>query len=250
MAFIDPQRSWDRFIASQGRPTRERFDALFAAGDRDGIVALALPLIRKFNRSPKHLRDDIEAFAIGEVVKAVDTLLARTNENPGSYIIDVIRGAIQEARYGSSIDAQQCSPSTERIYRPRPRKSDSERDRLISQLQQQGCSEAMIQAELDSRGFDQPKVVNRECEWPLVPHEETGEPILADFGATDSADEWGHVVELFEAGVLTEADVQLIDAKMQGFTNDECASIFAENVSTTTTRLRRIKTKIQRHDQE
>lgn len=253
---IDPAAGWEQLVASQPAPTRELFDSLFKAGDRDKIITATLPLIRQYNaKTPLNIREDVEAFAVMKVVEAVDRLLQQPNTNPGSYIIGVIRGAIHAARFGESVEAQQCSPSTQRIYRPKERDTDAECDALIRQLQQQGCSERMTDSELALRGFDRSRVMRLEGEWP---HKKargedghfTGERVPMEFGAPDpSNDDWGHLVELFEAGVIDDSEMQLLDAKLQGFTNAECASIFSAHVSTITARLTRIAQKIQDHQE-
>jgi len=244
MKSIDPSRAINRLVSEQPQPTRQRFDALFAAGDREAIVLATLPLIRKYNRStPKHLKDDVESYAVGEVVKAVDRLLARQNANPGSYLTDVVRHAIHSARYGETTDAQQCSPSTQRLYQPRPRKSDAERDTLVAKLQQQGCSPQMIEAELSARGWDQSRILLHESEWPMVPHVETGEPVLADFGESPASnDDW----ELLEE-ICTDEELLILQLLSHGHTREYVGRAVNLHASTITKKLAAIRAKVQRH---
>ena len=254
---FDPDLGWNRLVASQPAPTRELFDELFAAGDREKIILSCLHLIRRFNTAPKHLREDVEMFVIGEVTREVDLLLQKPNDNPGSYLIDVIRGAVYEAKFGTRKAARDCVSTNRRIYRPRPRPTDAERNALVRKLERQGQSPQMIEAELQAAGFDQSRIITNECEWPSakVRGEDdkhyTGERSFAEFGADDpSNDDWQHLAELYQANVLNDSDMQLLDALSQGFTQNECADIFSANVSTIKARLTRIKAKVQSHEDD
>jgi DNA-directed RNA polymerase specialized sigma24 family protein len=252
---IDPDASWEQLVSSQLPPSRELFDQLFAEGDREKIILATLPLIRRLNKNTKQsIREDVEAFAVMKVVEAVDRLLERPNENAGSYLLTTIRGAIHDARYGCSVEAQQCSPSTDRIYKPRKRKTDAKRDALIRDLERQGCSPRMIESELSLHGFDRSRIVTPEAEWP---HEQSrdqdqhfGEKVPMEFGRCDpNNDDWEHLIELHEAGVLTDDDMALLDCLMQGFTQDEAADVFSTSLSTIKTRLKRIQQAIHNHDE-
>jgi DNA-binding CsgD family transcriptional regulator len=253
---FNPNASWEKLVASQPAPTRENFDTLFAAGDRDAIILACLPLIKKYNTAPAAIREDVELYVLGEITREVDRMLQHPNANPGSYLIDEIRHAIHEAKFGTGKEARDCVSSNRRIYRPRPKASDPKRDKLIRKLELDGCSASMIEAELSSRGWDQSRVVEVEAQWPDEKargsdgHFTCGH-VAFDPGACDqSTDDWTTLAELHEAGILTDADIDLIDFLAAGNSHNEAAKELGCNVSTITTRLRKIKAKVQRHTSE
>lgn len=242
---IDPNAKWEQLIQSQASPTRELFDKLFAEGNEEKIILAVVPLIRKYNRGTrKAIKEDVECYAITEVATEIKKLLARPNANPGSYLIDVVRHAIHKAKFGTHIEARDCVSTNQRIYRPRKRESDAERNAFIRKLESQGRSAAMIEAELSSRGWDQSKLVDVESEWPMVTDVD-GERWLAEFGETEPTtnDDWQTLSEL-----CTEQEMQLLECLAQGHTHAEAAEVFDVSISTIKKRLAAIRAKVQRSE--
>jgi len=251
---FDPSVRWEQLVASQSSPSRERFVELFQAGDREQIILATVPLIRKFNKGTQQaIKDDVECYAITEVAKAVDELLRHPNSNPGSYLIDVIRHAIHSARFGVSKEARDCVSSDLRIYRPRKRESDAERDVLIAKLELDGCSLQMIDAELQAKGFDRDRIVNTESAWPTAKvrgkddKHFTGEHVSAEFGAEQPAvdDRWELLAELCD-----EDELELLTMLAAGMTRDEAAEELNCHEQTITRKLAAIRAKVQRHENE
>jgi hypothetical protein len=249
MKDIDPTAHWERLVASQPAPTRELFDSLFQAGDRDKIICACIPQIRRFNkRTPKAIREDVEFYAIGEVTKEVDRLLQHPNANPGSYLIDCIKHSIHAARFGVSKEARDCVSSNKRLYRPRKRKSDDKRDALIAKLELAGFSESMIETELSSRGWDRPRIVENESAWPSEKVRGsdahfTGERIAAEFGVPQPAvdDRWELLSE-----VCDESEMLMLELLSHGYDRTYVAEELGVHESTITNRVAAIRAKVQR----
>lgn len=249
MKQINPDAQWERLVSAQAKPSRKLFDTLFVEGDREAIILATLPLIRRFNNSPKAIRDDVEMYAVGKVTKAVDELLQKPNTNPGSYLLDVIIGAIHEAKFGTGKEARDCVSTNRRIYRPRPKPTDAERKKLVRKLELDGCSEAMIRAELESRGLDQSRIVTTETEWPSSKVREdghyTGERTLAEFGAEQPVvdDRWELLGEICE-----DDELLILELLSHGHTHEYVAEALGVHETTITKRLATIRAKVQRHE--
>jgi hypothetical protein len=247
---VDPELLWaaDRQRMELNPPTKELFVELFSryqatAHDnerkaiRERIVLEATNIVRTVVASHVRLTgqgwafDDLESTATIAAIEAIDALLVRTdNSNPGSYIWDAVHGAVVEP--DSDLHSRQ-----HRIVKPRGEKGKHVRtESPWPQGSKTRDSDKMFgeREEFDPSG--QRKGQHRN-----------GKPL---HGADPSNDDlgWGHLVELFEAGVIDDREIQLMDALCQGFTYAECANIFSSHVSSITARVAGIKEKIQAHE--
>ena len=136
---IDPQAAWNK---EKPKPlTDEEWADLFTAGDRDAIILACIPMIDRENRKThKSIREDVAQFALLRATKVVDRLLAKPHPVPQAYLCTAIRGAISQAKVGTTVEARDCVSTPIRRTKPEPRPTDSERDHLVAKWRTEGMS--------------------------------------------------------------------------------------------------------------
>ena len=78
---------------------------------------------------------------------------------------------------------------------------------------------------------------------------QNGKPIESAACVNRSSDDlWQTAIDLFEAGHLTDQQMTIIDAKLQGFSNAEIADICSGHISTVSARLQEIYRTILDHE--
>jgi hypothetical protein len=251
----------DRLFLRQTRQpasNAERWAELFAARDRDGLILQALVYIRKYNSAtPDFIKPDVEMYAVQRAIVAVDRCLQENKqpEKASAYIRASVIHAISNARKGKVTKYVATNVRT-----TQPRKTNRE---LETKLRQSGLSNAMVEAELFSHGY-QPcsRVRVVESEWPEWTSKDGGKR-LADFAGNSTgkrrhsgtkrgmqmlesagtSDDWEFLTE-----ILSDEQLDYLRLRAAGYTQGEIEDEFKVSAAEQSKIMRDIKTKIQAHE--
>jgi hypothetical protein len=225
---IDQEAGWRKVRTEQTFLSDEQWAELFAKRDRQSIILACIPLIDFYNKtSPDYVKQEIASYAMVKATEAVDKLLTTPHPTPKAHLSIVIKHAVGDARIGKRVEARECVSTSVRRIVPRKRPTDAERDRLVAKWRNEGMSESMIEAELDSRGLKAgPSLKRVQVAMPRKRERDddkcfTEIYIAPDVSFSTDQKDWQFLTELMEGGVITQEQLDWLRLKARGYTNVE-----------------------------